>query len=50
MEEDLWDKTSKLVSAYDQMMADQNIARVIETSQEYEIDHWPKSSAGNGKD
>ena len=43
MRDDLWDRTSKLVSAYDQMMADQNIARVIETSDRFEIDYWTPS-------
>ena len=42
MPDDLWDQTSKLVSAYDQMMEDQEIARVIETSNSFEIDHWAK--------
>ena len=40
MPDDLWDKASRLVSAYRRMMSDQKIARVIETSDAFEIAHW----------
>lgn len=42
MPEELWDKAVELVSAYDQMFEDQGIARVIETSDSFEIDHWAR--------
>ena len=45
MSEELWGKASELVSAYDQMMDTQRIARVIETSDAFEIVHWSQSDA-----
>ena len=46
MPEELWVKASELVAAYDRMMSAQHIARVIETSEDFEISHWrlPKPS------
>ncbi len=40
MPEDLWEKASGLVSAYDRTMASQRIARIIETLESSEIDYW----------
>ncbi len=44
MPDELWEVASALVSAYDRMMVNQRIARVIETSDGFEIDHWSQSN------
>lgn len=40
MPDELWEKASELVSAYDRIMEAQRINRVIETSDSFEIDYW----------
>ena len=44
MPDELWRRSSQLLIAYDRMMAAQNIATLIETSEAFEIDHWQSSS------
>ena len=44
MSEDLWQRTSELMLAYDKMLESQNIAIILETSEAFDITHWPKSS------
>lgn len=44
MPDELWRRSSELLTAYDQMMVTQNIATIIETSEAFEIDHWQSSS------
>ena len=43
MSDELCQRTSELLSAYDEMIAAQNIATIIETSDGFEIDHWPSA-------
>ena len=40
MPEELWARVSELIVAYEQLMSEQHIARVIETSDGFEIAHW----------
>lgn len=40
MPEELWEKASELVAAYDHMMESQDISRVFETSIKSEVEHW----------
>jgi hypothetical protein len=44
MPDELWRRSSELLTAYDRMMGTQNIATLIETSEAFEIDHWQQSS------
>lgn len=44
MSDELRKRSSELLIAYDRMMAAQNIATIIETSEAFEIDHWQSSS------
>lgn len=41
MSPELWLHSSELMQAYDRMMETQNIAVIIESSDEYKITHWP---------
>ena len=50
MPEELWERASELVSAYDQMMENQRISRVIETSERIEIEHWSLPEADEEED
>lgn len=50
MPNDLWAKTSELVLAYDRMMLSQRIARVLESSERFEIDHWAQSDNEDEED
>jgi len=43
MSDELWQQTSDLIIAYDKMMESQKIATIIETSQAFEITHYPQS-------
>jgi hypothetical protein len=40
MPQTLWEQTSELMSAYDDMKQEQNICTIIETSASYHIDKW----------
>lgn len=45
MPTDIWNLSSELMQAYDQMMEAQNIAVIIETSEGYKITHWKPPSS-----
>ncbi len=43
MPDELWQRSSELMRAYDSMMESQNIATIMETSEAFEIEHWASS-------
>ncbi len=44
MQNELWQYASELMQAYDKMMESQNISTIIETSETFQITHWPSPS------
>lgn len=44
MSNELWERTSELMLAYDEMMSAQNIATIVETSLKFQVVHFPTSA------